>query len=63
MAKDTKNITQLNADCVQIQRNALSQPTGDALVTFGTRQDAERALTERNHHLLHQRQIELYFYC
>lgn len=38
-------IVQLSTECVQLQRNPLNgQPTGDALITFHTRTEAERAV-------------------
>jgi hypothetical protein len=53
---------QVTAECVQIQRAANGSPTGDALVTFGTRMEAERAVVEKNRVPLGPRPIELFLY-
>uniref|UniRef100_A0A914W4Q5 RRM domain-containing protein n=1 Tax=Plectus sambesii TaxID=2011161 RepID=A0A914W4Q5_9BILA len=52
----------VTAECVQIQRAANGSPTGDALVTFGTRMEAERAVVEKNRVPLGPRPIELFLY-
>ncbi|VDP22659.1 unnamed protein product [Soboliphyme baturini] len=55
-----RDFSEITSDVVQIQRNANGQPTGDALVLFSCRSEAERAVLEKNHHLLGNRPVELY---
>ena len=45
---------------VQVQRGADGRFTGEAYVTFGSRAEAERAITERNRKLIGNRFIEMY---
>lgn len=51
---------QVSPECVQIQQNNDGRPNGDALVTFASRCEAERAITERNRHNIGSRYIELF---
>lgn len=51
---------EVNPECVQIQQNNDGRPNGDALVTFASRCEAERAITERNRHNIGSRYIELF---
>ena len=50
----------MTAECVQLQTNAEGKPNGDAVVTFATRAEAERAIIERNRRHLGNRFIELF---
>ena len=45
---------------IQIQRGPDGRSCGEAYVTFATRVEAERAITERNQKLIGQRYIELF---
>jgi epithelial splicing regulatory protein 1/2 len=51
---------EVTAECVQIQRTAAGQPTGEAFITFSNRLDAERAVLEKNRQVLGSRPVELY---
>lgn len=51
---------QVSTECVALQTNAEGKPNGDAVVTFGTRTEAERAIVERNRRHLGNRFIELF---
>uniref|UniRef100_A0A5S6QE93 RRM domain-containing protein n=1 Tax=Trichuris muris TaxID=70415 RepID=A0A5S6QE93_TRIMR len=51
---------ELTLDSVQIHRAASGQMTGDALVSFPNRVDAERAVIERNRQIMGNRPIDLY---
>jgi epithelial splicing regulatory protein 1/2 len=51
---------QVTHECIQLQTNAEGKPNGDAIVTFGTRLEAERAIVERNRRHLGNRFIELF---
>ncbi|KAL8612408.1 hypothetical protein ACOMHN_008393 [Nucella lapillus] len=51
---------EVTAECVQLQTNAEGKPNGDAVVTFTTRAEAERAIIERNRRHLGNRFIELF---
>lgn len=42
--------TMLSPECIQLQRNGDGRPNGEALVTFPSRADAERAIQEKNRH-------------
>lgn len=65
-ANDILNLFQgypdLTADCIQIQRAANGQATGEALVTFPNRFEAERAILEKNRQLVDARPVELYIH-
>ena len=45
---------------VQIQRTPDGRSTGEVYVTFGSRAEAERAVTERNRKVMLNRFIELH---
>ncbi|XP_013391159.1 epithelial splicing regulatory protein 2 isoform X2 [Lingula anatina] len=51
---------EVTPECIQIQRNTDGRPNGDALVTFVSRNEAERAITERNRKIIGNRYIELF---
>ncbi|KHJ44908.1 hypothetical protein D918_04719 [Trichuris suis] len=51
---------ELTLDSVQIHRAPSGQMTGDALVSFPNRVDAERAVIERNRQIMGSRPIDLY---
>ncbi|ESO87821.1 hypothetical protein LOTGIDRAFT_89554, partial [Lottia gigantea] len=63
-AQDVMNYFQgfpeVNPDTIQLQRNAEGKPNGDALITFSSRMEAERAILERNRRMLGSRFIELF---
>ncbi|KAH9362419.1 hypothetical protein HPB48_020171 [Haemaphysalis longicornis] len=50
----------LTADCIQIQRNTDGRPNGEAVVTFPSRAEAERAIQEKNRQNIGSRYIELF---
>jgi len=52
--------TMLTTDCIQLQRNGDGRPNGEAMVTFPSRADAERAILEKNRQNLGNRYIELF---
>ncbi|XP_023221973.1 epithelial splicing regulatory protein 2-like isoform X2 [Centruroides sculpturatus] len=52
--------TMLSPECIQLQRNGDGRPNGEALVTFPSRADAERAIQEKNRHNMGNRYIELF---
>ena len=45
---------------IQVQRGPDGRPNGEAFVTFGSRQEAERAVTERNRKLLQNRFVDMH---
>lgn len=45
---------------VQVQRGPDGRPNGEAFITFGSRSEAERAITERNRKLVGNRFVELH---
>lgn len=51
---------ELTADCIQIQRNTDGRPNGEAVVTFPSRAEAERAIQEKNRQNIGSRYIELF---
>jgi heterogeneous nuclear ribonucleoprotein F/H len=51
---------QLTPDCIQIHRNNDGRPSGEAVVNFPSRADAERAIQEKNRHNIGTRYIELF---
>lgn len=51
---------QLSPDCIQIQRNNDGRPSGEAVVNFQSRAEAERAVAEKNRHNMGTRYIELF---
>ncbi|KAG0430033.1 hypothetical protein HPB47_023058 [Ixodes persulcatus] len=51
---------ELTTDCIQIQRNTDGRPNGEAVVTFPTRAEAERAIQEKNRQNIGNRYIELF---
>ncbi|XP_076335363.1 epithelial splicing regulatory protein 1-like isoform X2 [Tachypleus tridentatus] len=51
---------ELTSDCIQLQRNTDGRPNGEALVTFSTRAEAERAIQEKNRQNIGNRYIELF---
>uniref|UniRef100_A0A915KAL6 RRM domain-containing protein n=1 Tax=Romanomermis culicivorax TaxID=13658 RepID=A0A915KAL6_ROMCU len=53
---------EISAECVQIQRTPTGQATGEALVTFPNRFEAERAVLEKNRQILGARPVELFIY-
>ncbi|XP_064466470.1 epithelial splicing regulatory protein 2-like isoform X2 [Ornithodoros turicata] len=55
-----QGFAELTADCIQIQRNTDGRPNGEAVVTFPTRADAERAIQEKNRQNIGSRYIELF---
>ncbi|KAH7983509.1 hypothetical protein HPB52_012384 [Rhipicephalus sanguineus] len=56
----TKYCATLTADCIQIQRNTDGRPNGEAVVTFPSRAEAERAIQEKNRQNIGSRYIELF---
>jgi epithelial splicing regulatory protein 1/2 len=52
--------TMLTTDCIQLQRNGDGRPNGEAVVTFPSRADAERAIQEKNRQNIGNRYIELF---
>jgi len=52
--------TMLTTDCIQIQRNGDGRPSGEAVVTFPSRAEAERAIQEKNRQNIGNRYIELF---
>ncbi|XP_023221970.1 RNA-binding protein fusilli-like isoform X1 [Centruroides sculpturatus] len=55
-----QGIAELSPECIQLQRNGDGRPNGEALVTFPSRADAERAIQEKNRHNMGNRYIELF---
>lgn len=53
-------IFQLTPECIQIQRNGDGRPSGEALVSFPSRAEAERAIQEKNRQNIGNRYIELF---
>ncbi|XP_025115002.1 epithelial splicing regulatory protein 1-like isoform X3 [Pomacea canaliculata] len=51
---------EVTPECVQLQRNTEGKLNGDALITFLSRGEAERAIVERNRRHLGNRFIELF---
>lgn len=51
--------TQMPPD-IQLQRGLDGRPNGEAFVTFGSRVEAERAITERNRKVVGNRFVELH---
>jgi len=51
---------QLTQECIQIHRNSDGRPSGEAVVNFPNRADAERAIQEKNRHNIGTRYIELF---
>lgn len=45
---------------IQVQRGPDGRPSGEAYVTFGSRAEAERAITERNRKIIGNRYVELH---
>ena len=45
---------------VQLQRGPDGRGTGEAYITFGSRAEAERAITERNRKVVGNRFVELH---
>lgn len=56
----TFSADQVTPECVQLQRNTEGKLNGDALITFLSRGEAERAIVERNRRHLGNRFIELF---
>ncbi|GAB1600064.1 epithelial splicing regulatory protein 1-like isoform X4 [Argonauta hians] len=55
----TRN-SQVSPESIQIQQSTDGRPNGDALVTFSSRCEAERAITERNRNSIGNRFVELF---
>ncbi|KAK7469863.1 hypothetical protein BaRGS_00036141 [Batillaria attramentaria] len=55
-----QGFSEVTPEGVQLQTNAEGKPNGDAVVTFLTRSEAERAIVERNRRHLGNRFIELF---
>ncbi|XP_041376014.1 epithelial splicing regulatory protein 1-like isoform X2 [Gigantopelta aegis] len=55
-----QGFSEVTADTVQLQTGGDGKPTGDALITFSSRAEAERAIMERNRRHLGNRFIELF---
>ena len=53
-------IKKVSPECIQIQRTPDGRSTGDVLVSFFNRSEAERAILEKNHQTIGNRIIELY---
>jgi hypothetical protein len=51
---------QITQDCIQMQRGCDGRPTGEAIVAFPSRADAERAILEKNRQSLGNRYVELF---
>ena len=51
---------QLTPDCIQIHRNNDGRPSGEAVVNFHNRAEAERAIAEKNRQNIGTRYIELF---
>ncbi|KAF0292793.1 RNA-binding protein fusilli [Amphibalanus amphitrite] len=47
-------------ECIQLQQNAEGQPSGEAMVSFASRTEAERAILEKNKQHIGTRYIELF---
>jgi len=47
-------------ECIQMQQNAEGQPSGEAMVSFTSRAEAERAILEKNKQHIGTRYIELF---
>ncbi|KAK4012164.1 hypothetical protein OUZ56_021263 [Daphnia magna] len=52
--------TLLTPDCIQIHRNNDGRPSGEAVVNFPNRAEAERAIAEKNRQNIGTRYIELF---
>lgn len=53
-------LLQLTPDCIQIHRNSDGRPSGEAVVNFQNRAEAERAIAEKNRQNIGTRYIELF---
>nr|CAD7590637.1 unnamed protein product [Timema genevievae] len=51
---------ELTPECIQLQRSMDGRATGEAIVCFPSRVEAERAVLEKNRHHIGNRYIELY---
>lgn len=62
--KNNQNLTlislKVSPECIQIQRTPDGRSTGDVLVSFFNRCEAERAILEKNHQTIGNRIVELY---
>nr|CAD7262816.1 unnamed protein product [Timema shepardi]CAD7573615.1 unnamed protein product [Timema californicum] len=59
--KDRHNIQfPLTPECIQLQRSMDGRATGEAIVCFPSRVEAERAVLEKNRQHIGNRYIELY---
>ncbi|XP_045023270.1 RNA-binding protein fusilli-like isoform X1 [Daphnia magna] len=52
--------SELTPDCIQIHRNNDGRPSGEAVVNFPNRAEAERAIAEKNRQNIGTRYIELF---
>ncbi|XP_013780783.1 epithelial splicing regulatory protein 2-like isoform X2 [Limulus polyphemus] len=55
-----QGFSELTSECIQLQRNGDGRPNGEALVTFSSRAEAERAIQEKNRQNIGNRYIELF---
>lgn len=51
---------ELTPECIQLQRNGDGRPSGEAVVSFPSRAEAERAIQEKNRQNIGNRYIELF---
>jgi len=51
---------QVTPESVQVQYTTDGMPSGDVVIVFGSRGEAERAVTEKNHQLVGNRLVELF---
>lgn len=55
-----RDFPSLTPDCVHIQRNAEGRASGEAVVAFATREEAERAVRRKHRHNIGKRYIEVF---
>ena len=53
-------LLQVGPDTISIQTNLEGKPNGDALISFSSRLEAERAIVEKNRRHLGNRFVELF---
>lgn len=54
------SLFQVTPESIQVQITPDGRPSGDALITFLSRGEAERAIAQRNKHTIGNRIIELF---
>ncbi|KAF4525519.1 hypothetical protein B566_EDAN014905, partial [Ephemera danica] len=55
-----QGFSEITPECIQMPRGGDGRPTGEALITFPSRADAERAIHEKNRQNMGNRYIELF---